>query len=398
MLAKDKNGRQVRFNKRDYELIKEYGDRYLDRVHHLEYQDAQRARLDKERERLERRKQEYELERQERIERGEELPWLHKKVVREQLEPFAQWNKKQVEKELAEEIRKGSVDKELAKEPDQPIHQETVVAAGRDWSKADKLEDLERLNQHLWDNPNERIPKEDYKKLVGWMREKERIKESAGREKELAATGKEKSSEMPSEQPKDRSKFEHQGQEYSKTDPYEKLAGLAKNLREKTERLPIDNYQRLRKWLEHRDRERFSGVLEKHLGQAKARELADEKTRNSPHAIRYVPELQQQLMKNPIMGLFMTGASIANDLVRSIPLDDRNRDYAKEARDELEGAKKDVEARKATRKTPDEKAGDDQMIDDIEKAIEEQKEERLKQKKKRETEKERQDTDRGLLG
>jgi len=54
-------------------------------------------------------------------------------------------------------------------------------------------------------------------------------------------------------------------------------------------------------------------------------------------------------MKNPVVGLFMQGASLANMVVRSITLDDRNRDYTKEQRDGLESAKRDLDEREKYR-------------------------------------------------
>lgn len=53
--------------------------------------------------------------------------------------------------------------------------------------------------------------------------------------------------------------------------------------------------------------------------------------------------LQEQLMRNPVVGLFMTEAAIASEIVRSIPLDDRNRDYLKELRDEIVDIKQGIE-------------------------------------------------------
>lgn len=382
VLPKDKNGREVRFSKRDYELMKEYGDRYLERHHPFELREAQREREDKERQRLEERQKKLEAERQERIREGLELPWEHRKIIREQLEPYQQWHKKQLEKELTENIRQGS-DTPL----DKPLHQDTLTAAGREWSQADKLADLQRVNEYLWDNPSERIPKDDYKKLVTWIREKEAAHRQADKGKDPPEA------ETAKAEKKDRDKFEHNGKEYTKDDTYEKLTGLSKELREKRERLPIEKYQQLRQWIEVKDRARFSGALEKQLNAAKRQQAADEKARNSPANNRYVDPMQAEVMKNPVMGLFMTQASIANELVRSIVLDDRNRDYDKEARDELEDAKKDIEQRRRGRKSEDEKRQDDYVIDDIEKTIEEQKEEKRKRKKEREKEKDNRDRD-----
>lgn len=387
VLPKDKNGREVRFSKRDYELMKEYGDRYLERHHPFELKEAQREREDKERQRLEERQKKFELERQERIKEGLELPWLHRKIVREQLEPYQQWNKKQLENELSENIGKGS-DAAL----DKPLHQDTVTAAGREWSQADKLPDLQRVNQYLWDHPPERIPVEDYKKLVSWIKEKEAAQRQAGKSKDAP-----EAEDKPNEK-KDKDRFEHNGKEYKKDDSYEKLTGLSKQLRENREKLPIEQYQMLRKWTDAQDRARYSGILEKQLTQAKTQAAADEKARNSPAALRYVDPLQAEMMKNPVMGLFMTQASIANELVRSIVLDDRNRDYDKEASDELEDGKKDIELKRRGRKTEDEKRQDDYVIEDIEKTIEEQKEEKRKQRKEREKNKDNRDRDRDFLG
>ncbi len=240
VLAKDKNGREVRFSKRDYELMKEYGDRYLERHHPRELAEAKRERENKERQRLEERKQELEKQRQERIKEGLELPWLHRKIIREQLEPYQEWNKKQLEKELAEAINKGTKEP-----PDAPIHQDSIKAAGRDWTQADKLDDLQRVNEYLWDNPRERIPLDEYRKLVSWISEKEQAQKQADKLKPA--------SEAPAAE-KDKDRFEHGGKQYSKEDSYEKLTELAKQLRDKRERLPIEQYQQLRSWIENKDR------------------------------------------------------------------------------------------------------------------------------------------------
>lgn len=388
VLPKDKNGREVRFGKRDYELIKEYGDRYLERHHPFELKEAQREREDRERQRLEERQKKFESERQERIKEGLELPWLHKKIVREQLEPYQQWNKKQLEKELSENIDKGS-DAAL----DKPLHQDTLTAAGREWSQADKLSDLQRVNEYLWDHPPERIPVDDYKKLVSWIREKEAAQRQAGKSKDAPEA------ENKPTAKKEKDRFEHNGKEYTKDDSYEKLTGLSKQLRENREKLPIEEYQLLRKWTDAKDRERYSGILEKQLAAThkkfeRSKTMEDLKKQEGG---RVLDPLQEHMMKNPIMGLFLTEAAIANELVRSIVLDDRNRDYDKEARDELEDAKKDIELKRRGRKTEDEKKQDDYVIEDIEKTIEEQKEEKRKQKKEREKEERDRDNDLDFL-
>lgn len=80
VLGKDKQGKEVRIDKKDYPKMKEYGDRYLERCHPLEMERAREERERKERERLEAYKKEREAERQERIREGLELPFMHKKL------------------------------------------------------------------------------------------------------------------------------------------------------------------------------------------------------------------------------------------------------------------------------------------------------------------------------
>lgn len=70
-------------DKKDYPKMKEYGDRYLERCHPLEMERARTDREKKERERIEAHKKQREAERQERIRDGLELPYLHKKIIRE---------------------------------------------------------------------------------------------------------------------------------------------------------------------------------------------------------------------------------------------------------------------------------------------------------------------------
>jgi hypothetical protein len=109
-------------------------------------------------------------------------------------------------------------------------------------------------------------------------------------------------------------------------------------------------------------------------------------------------------MRNPVVGLYMQGAALANMLVKSITLDDRNRDYTKEQRDGLEEAKKDLDEREINRalegtrmpwdiaKAQEER--DREQREKIEKAIEENKKRKEKEKNKereRQQEKDRDD-------
>ncbi len=291
VLSKDKDGRLVRFDKSDYDRLKESGDRYLERTQYSDCRVADLARQEKQRERSNERRQQLDKERQDRIQNGEELPWQHKKIVREQLEPYRQWNKEQ---------------------PPDP-----------------------------------------------------------------------------------KNSFEYLGEHYSKDDGYERLAGLRRHLYEnadKSLRLPKDDYKRLATWIERKDRARFSGEIDRQLSDAKASQTAKEEARNSPGAHRYTSQLQQELMRNPVMGLFLTEASIAAEIVRMIPLTDQ-RDRLKESRDELEDAKRDREAKQLERNNPDQKASDEEIIDRLDEAIEDNKNTRKDARKEREKQNRRRDRD-----
>ena len=89
VLPKDTDGRQVRFDKSDYQLMKEYGDDYLERTQYADCRSAELQREYKRKEQQKQRQKDFEKQRQERIMNGEELPWLHKKIVREQLQPYS---------------------------------------------------------------------------------------------------------------------------------------------------------------------------------------------------------------------------------------------------------------------------------------------------------------------
>lgn len=383
VLGKDRNGTDVRIDLRQIDKAKEYGDRYLERCHPLELERSRREREDREKERRAERTKERELAREERIREGLELPWLHQKIVREQLEPFKDWKEKQDAKEKEAEKKRD--------EPERPYHQDTIEAAGKEWSKASNLKDLRDLNEYLWDNYDERVPKDEYKKLVGWIKDKERL--------EAETKGKTK----PEKEKTRRDEFDWQGERYSKIDSYEKLTGLAEKLRDSDDRLPFNDYQKLRGWIEYKDRERFSGAMEAEL-QRTHKKFERSKTMEDLKAAeggRVIDPLQEHLMRNPIVGLFMTEAAIASEIVRSIPLDDRNRDYAKEQIDGLEDAKKNLDEREKERKLDgifinkmpweikSQEERDREAREKIEKAKEEAERKREEEKKKRKQDKER---------
>ena len=383
VLGRDKNGKDVRLGKDDYDKIKEFGDRYLERHHPYELERSRQERERKERERLELRQKERETARQGRIRDGLELPTLHRMILREQLEPYVDWKKQQDEKERAVASEK-DVDRD--KESEKPYFQDTVEAAGKEWSKTNTLQELKDLNEYLWDHYNERIDIKEYKKLVGWIKDKERLRERGDEDKQPdTEAGKE--TESKPEQQKDKNSFDWKGEKYSKDDSYERLSGLAKGLREnKKERLPIEDYQRLRGWIENRDRERFSGVLEDQLAQAKQQHDRQQETNNSPAAGRFVDPFQQQVMANPVVGVFMGGASVVSTVVSWIDLRD-NRDRLKEAGDALEASKRDKHEDYLKHEKPEDRARDEEVIDKLDSALDDNKDVRNKRdddrKKKR---------------
>ena len=283
VLGRDKNGQDVRFGKRDYSKIKEFGDRYLERNHPYEFEKSRQKRERKELERTAQRQRERELSRQERIKDGRELPSLHRMILREQQEPYAEWKKDQDQKERTAPTKAESEDKQVTK--------------------------------------------------------------------------------------KDRNSIDWKGEKYSKSDSYDRLKEFDNALRQnKNDRLPKDDYRRLRGWIETGDRERFSGVVDKQLTQAKQQDDRRQEKLNSPTAQRWVDPVQQQVMANPVIGVFMAGASVVNTVVSWIDLRD-NRDRLKEAGEALESAKRDKHADYLKRDKSKDRARDEQVIDKIDRAL-----------------------------
>ena len=400
VMGKDKTGKDVRFDKKDYDRLKEYGDRYLERMHPFELEKSRSDREERERQRIEDRNRQRETLRQERIREGLELPWMHKKIIREQLLPYDEW------KRLQKEIERGKVPAEQREpgesgrgEPEKPYVNDTIDAIGKEWSKKNTLRELQELNQHLWDNYDERIELPEYKKLVAWMKEKEHAarapraakgedgKEVQGDQDKSLAKDKEKSNE------KERDFFEYQGKKYKKESSYGELKELSDKLRnKKAERLPVDDYQKLRGWMENADRARWSGVVEKQIDLEIKRQGKEGAQKTMPQ--RVANPLQDQVMRNPVVGLFMQGAGLANTLVSWVPLTDQ-RDRVKEAGDAMEDAKRDRHDQYVKPgRDPEARQKDKESIDKLDKAIEENKRTQDKQKKKKkQKEQEKRDKD-----
>lgn len=172
VLAKDRNGREVRFDKRDHKKMKEIGDRFLDREHPLE---REKVRQDRERKEQELKK-EKERAFKEKVSRGEHLPWFRKKIVREQLESYHAWKRAQMEKELLPEPTDSAGSYARAKSDDKE-GPEKFEHNGKEYSEKSTREELEGLNKFLYENREDydkRLPKADFGKLQKWLDSKDR--------------------------------------------------------------------------------------------------------------------------------------------------------------------------------------------------------------------------------
>jgi hypothetical protein len=255
LFGKDKHGKDVFIKKDDYAKLRQLGDDHLQRFYPigLYYENIRKER---EREEIAQSlAMAKELAKEERIKEGLELPWLHKKIVREQMEPYDQWRKNQKLKEKEAAITK-------AKRKEKQERLETIGAAGKRWSKENTLKELNDLNQYLWDNWDERISHPSYCKLVAWIKEKERIERG-----EQSVPGDDKGTKN-----KDSEKdyIEYKGKKYSEKSSYDDFKDLAGLVHRKgAERLSFDDYQKYRSWMENAERAKWKGILEKQIELAK---------------------------------------------------------------------------------------------------------------------------------
>ena len=134
--------------------------------------------------------------------------------------------------------------------------------------------------------------------------------------------------------------------------------------------------------MEDKDRARWSGVLEKQMDIAKTQDWQSKARAGNPNNFRYIDPVQQELMANPVVGLYLQGASVAAQLVKWIPLDDRGRDFNKEAIQGLEESKEDIHQRALKKgETGGGTAQDD--INKLNKAIDQKLDERLEEERKK---------------
>jgi len=149
VLGKDKNGREVLFDRDDYKEMREAGDRYLERHHYYE--------------RFLQRDMDRQLEKGYERDRGDNL---FEDLIRD-----LNRDKKEPEHERAPYQAK-PWDKEKAIEylPER----EKIERDGETYSKYSKLDELKELAERLKSGDLERVSDEQYKKLGQWIWTKER--------------------------------------------------------------------------------------------------------------------------------------------------------------------------------------------------------------------------------
>lgn len=433
VLGKDKNGADVRFEKKDYALMKHYGDKYLDREQPVARMEKRREYLNKLREKDELERVQKELERQGRIERGEELPWIKQKLLREQLEPYEQWKQNQPKDKEDKRKRFVYLEKEYSEN-----------------SSLKELQEASRLARENKYDDDRRMDAKDKRLLYDWIEDKDRARFAGALEKEMRRQdylqrkreGKLEASETveplpwikkkiireqlepyaewkrrqledeatkvqlePDSENKDkepeakdtREKFEYLGKEYRKDSKLEDLFRASKVARENKysdeKRMDDKDKSLLNNWIENQDRERFSGILEKEMGKAIRRQEREEQ--QQAQGQRWVDPDSEHLLGNPVVGVILTAHAFAKSVVDDIPTDWSKRDELKDrwdaANDRLQDAKAEADpVGKESEKV--ERAIKDLNIAKIEaeKAIEKRREKKFQEKLKQKEERERQ--------
>jgi hypothetical protein len=149
IMGRDQNGRQVRFAGRDdYKLLREFGDRYLEREHYLDrYLDREVNDLL----------------------RGKDYERSGDSQFKKLFEP----SEKERERELdVEKQQREPWDKQKA--IDYLSDEEKIVVGKRTYTKFDSAEDLKDLDEQLGENYDERLDRDQYSKMWEWIGTKDR--------------------------------------------------------------------------------------------------------------------------------------------------------------------------------------------------------------------------------
>jgi hypothetical protein len=210
-----------------------------------------------------------------------ELPWMNRQVVTELYQPDAQWRKDADEK------------RRKRKE----FHETPITIAEHEYSKDSSLAELTRAQKLLRRRGGERLSKQDFSKFRSWISDKE-----------LEAQTGQKAHPDPD-------KFEFQGRLFTRdTDPGE-LRAVRKFLSETQRdpdprnhrRLPSEDNDKLRQWLEDSTRADGAGSPEAAMKQALTRQSNEEQ--KYAEAADLLTQ-QQTLGRNPVLALFTDEGSI----------------------------------------------------------------------------------------
>jgi hypothetical protein len=117
----------------------------------------------------------------------EPLPWLKKKIVREQLEPYADWKRSQLEDEATKvQLEPGSEKPE--KEPEQKDTRDKFKYLDKEYRKDMKLEELFEVSKLASNNKRsdeKRMDEKDRALLNTWIEDQDRSRFSGILEKEM---------------------------------------------------------------------------------------------------------------------------------------------------------------------------------------------------------------------
>lgn len=252
------------------------------------------------------------------------LPWLRKKIIREQLEPYNEWKRNKLEHQdaLAEKLIGAERNKDGSPSlTDKSI--ETINVQNQEFSRESSLVELSALEQYLWQNPEDRISTRQFAVLRSWIEEKE------GREfKVLPSVGEGDVQAQPEENPRpniklDRDEITYLDKTYAKNElKLEDLFELSKlaqgNRYSPTNSMSKEDHLLLCYWMEEKDRERFSGILERQMDTQVNRQNKREQTDNRPG--HWVDPDAEKLC-GPVVGVILGIGGFAKSVVDDIPTD-----------------------------------------------------------------------------